>query len=73
MLEFNQAILFGSSMVKSVISTNQVRSHIIQFLDDLYDQNRPLGIVDHDSDWYKRFIMQQYVSGVEKRASTIEE
>ena len=60
-------------MGKSLIYTNQVLSHGIQTSDDPYDQNRPLGIVDYDSDWYIPFIVQQYFSGVETRAFTIKE
>ena len=36
-------------------------------------KNRPLGIVAHHSDWYVTFTLQQYVSGVETRATTIED
>ena len=71
MLIFNQALWFGSSMVKPLTATNQVLSHVIKILDDTYEQNRPLGIFDHDSDWYIHFNVQQYFSGVETRAPTI--
>ena len=59
---FNQSLWFGSSIGKYLISTNQVRSHIIQLSDDPYDQNRQLGIVNHDSDWYVPFTVQKYFS-----------
>ena len=68
---FNQALCFGSIMGKSLIYTNQVLSHGIQPSDDPYDQNRPLGIVDHDSYWYIPFTVNQYFSGIETRAPTI--
>ena len=70
-LVFNQALWFGSSMGKSLISTHQVRSHGIQLSYDPYDKNRPLGIVNHDSDWYKPFNVQQSSSGAETRAPAI--
>ena len=73
MLVFNQALWFGISMGQSLISTNQFRSHGIQLSDNPYDQNKPLGIVDLDSDWYVPFTVQQYFAGVETRALTIEE
>ena len=38
-----------------------------------HDQNRPLGIVDHKSDGYIPFTVQQYFDGVKIRAPTIEE
>ena len=72
MLVFNQALWFGISMGKSLMVNNQVRSHVIQLSENPYDQNRPLGIVDHDSDYNIPFTVQQYFSGVEKRALTIE-
>ena len=72
-LVFNKALWFGSSMVKSLIGANQVRSHVIKLSDDPYDQNRPLGIVYYDSDWYVPFTVKQYFSGVETRAPNIEE
>ena len=63
-LVFNQALWFGSSMGHSLMATNQVFSHEIQLSDDLDDQTRPLGLVDHDSDWYIPFTVQQSFSGV---------
>ena len=72
MLVFNPSLWFGSNMGQSTIATNQVRSHVIQLSDYPYDQNRTLGIVDHDSDYNIPFTVQQYFSGVEKRALTIE-
>ena len=49
MLVFNQAIWFGISIGQSLIATNQVRSHGVQISDDSYEQNSPLGIVNHYS------------------------
>ena len=71
MLVFNQALWFGISMGKSLMDINQVRSHVIQLSENPYDQNRPLGIVDHDSYWYIPFTVKQYCFGVETRAPTI--
>ena len=73
MLVFNQALWFGSNMGQSLIATNQFLSHVIQISDNTYDQNRTLGTIDHDSDWYIPFTLQQYVSAVETRAPTIDE
>ena len=58
MFVFNQALWFGISMGQSLIATNQVRSHGTQLSEDLCDQNRPLGIVDLESDWYVPFTVQ---------------
>ena len=60
-------------MGQSLIATNQVQSHGIQLSDDPYDKNRPLVIVDHDSDWYVPFNVKQYFAVVETRAPTIKE
>ena len=60
MLVFNQALWFGSNMGQSLIATNQFLSHVIQISDNTYDQNRTLGTIDHDSDWYIPFTLQQY-------------
>ena len=60
-------------MGKFLIATNQVCSHGTHLSDDTYDENRPLGIVDHDSDWYTPFTVKQHFSGVETRAPTIKE
>ena len=60
LLVFNETTWFKISMGKSLIATNQVRLHKIQLSDDQYDQNRPLGIVDHASDWYIPFTVQQF-------------
>ena len=73
MLVFNQTLWFGISMEQYLIATNQVFSHGVQLSDDTYDQNRPLGIVDHESDWYIPFTLQQYFSGVETKSPTIED
>ena len=48
-------------------------SHGIQLSDDPYDQNRPLGLFNHESYWYVHFTVQQSFSGVERRSSTIKE
>ena len=71
MLVFNKTLFFGSSIERYLIANNQVLSHGVQLSDDTYDQNRPLGIVDCESDWYKPFTLQQYFSAVETRAPTI--
>ena len=60
-------------MGQSLISTNKVLSYGIKLLDNPYDQNRSPGIVNHDSDWYITFTVQQYFSGVETSALTTEE
>ena len=60
-------------MVQSLISTNQVLSHVIQLSDDPYDQNMLLGIFDHYSDWFIPFTVQKSFSRVETRSPTIEE
>ena len=60
-------------MEQSFVDTNQLRSHRIQLSDDTHDQNRPLGIVNYESDWYIPFTVQQYFSRVETRLPTIEE
>ena len=73
MLVFNQSLWFGISMEQSLITNNQVRSHGVQLSDDPYDQKSPLGIVNHDSDWYITFTVQQSFIGLETRAPTIEE
>ena len=70
---FNQEMWFGISMGQSLIAINQVRSQGIQLSDNIYDQNRPLGIVYHDSDCYITFSVQQNVVGLETRAPTIKE
>ena len=70
---FNQALCFGSIMGKSLIYTNQVRSQGVQLSDDPHDENRPLGIFDHDLDWYIPFTVQQHFAGVETRSPTIKE
>ena len=67
----NQALWFGISMGKSLISNNQVQLHGIQLAEYPCDQNRPLGIVDHDPDWYINFTVKTYFYGVETRAPTI--
>ena len=72
MLIFNQALLFGSSTEQYLISNNKLCSQGIQLSENTYDQNRPLGIVDHESDWYITFTVQQSFSGLEIRATTIE-
>ena len=68
MLVFNQTLWFEISMEQYLIGTNPVFSHGVQLSDDTYDQNRPLGIVDHESDWYIPFTLQQYFSGVETKS-----
>ena len=73
LLVFNQALWFVSIMGQSLIANYQVLSHRKQLSDDPYDQNRPLGIGDHDLYWYVPFTVQQYFSGVETRALTIKE
>ena len=60
-------------MGQSLIATHQVRSNGIELLDGPYDQNKPLGIFNHDSDWYITFTVQQYFSGIKTRAPTIKE
>ena len=73
MFVFNQALWFGISMGQSLISTNTFPSHGIQLSGDPYDKNRPLIIVDYDSDWYITFNVLQYFAGVETIAFTIKE
>ena len=55
----NRALCFGRIMGQSLISTNQVCSHERQLSDDPYNKNRPLGIVDYESDWYMPFTVQK--------------
>ena len=59
MLLFNKALWFGNTMGQSLIDNNQVRSHGVQISDDPYAQNRPLGIVNHESYWCIPFTVQQ--------------
>ena len=73
MLVFDKVLWFGSSMGQTLISTTQVLSHGTQISYDPYDQNRPLGISIHNSDWYIYFNVQQYFSVVETRAPTIDD
>ena len=60
-------------MGQFLIATNQVRAHGIQLLDDLYDQNRLLGIVDQYYDWYIPFTVQPYFAVIKTRAPPIKE
>ena len=59
MLVFNQELWFGISMRQSLITTIQVCLHGIQLSEYPYDQNIPLEIVYHDSDWYIPFTVKR--------------
>ena len=50
LLVFNETTWFKISMGKSLIANNKVFPHGIQLSDNPNDQNRPLGIVNYESD-----------------------